>query len=63
MALVFATMHLYNIFSIMFLSVPFSYIYIYIYPGIDKSDENPRYQHVLALYAFLKIYFYNEGDI
>ena len=22
--------------------------------GIDKSDESPRYQHVLALCAFLK---------
>ena len=60
MALVFAVMHLYNTFYIilLLLSIPFTYVYIFLKSGIDKSTEWSTIPACLSLRCFL-----NRGDI
>ena len=60
MALVFAVMHLYNTFYIilLLLSIPFTYVYIFLKSGIDKSTEWSTIPACPSLRCFL-----NRGDI
>ena len=58
MALVFAVMHLYNIF-IFLLLLSILFLYFKKNPVLINRRNGPRYQRVLALCAF---FFFNRGD-
>ena len=52
MTLVFAVMHLYNIFLKIIASVH-SFFILFFKSGVDNRRNGPRYQRVLALCAFI----------
>ena len=53
MTLVFAIMHLYNIFRFFYCFCPFLFYNFFLNPVLIIRRNSPRYQRVLALCAFL----------
>ena len=62
MALVFAVMHLYNIFKFFIASVHSFFLYILFFYNLVLINRRngPRYQRVLSLCVFF--FFFNRGD-